>query len=92
MTPRFVDVGEDLNHKAHVLRVGFSYLGVPFTEWERHAGETVQVSENQRLLPVASVRGAFANSSGAERGGEPGPRPAQLEDAKPITRGRSAPH
>ena len=52
----FADAGKDVCHSTHALPVGSSYLGVPFTEWEQHAGQTVRVSEELTLLPIALQR------------------------------------
>lgn len=49
-----VEEGDDVVHKMHTLAPGEAHLGVPFAEWERHAGSTVRVSEGRTLVPVTT--------------------------------------
>jgi hypothetical protein len=89
VAPRFVDVGEDVDHKPHVLPDGFSYLGVAFTEWKSHVGQTVRVSQDQKLVPVTASE---LDGKPTYMGNEVGLRKSQLTDDNLIREGSAARH
>ena len=49
-----LEEGDDVVHEMRTLAPGESHLGVPFAEWERHAGSTVRVSQDRTLVPLTT--------------------------------------
>ena len=49
-----IEEGDAVAHKMRTLAPGESHLGVPFAEWERHAGSTVRVSQDRTLVPLTT--------------------------------------